>query len=278
MIIRRARAARNDETPHEQLAKLARVFSPWVCECAASNPSLPPEAMAWLSVDTDNWSINIRANLARNPSLPPEIRDKLLEDKSPIVRYAARDFLLTQQAYLRREQAWSALAPTNNLALLLATRGDAGSSPYDRWLQVSSHPSSVVRALLLLNENTPSTVVAYRAKYDTSEVVRLAASAILSKTPLNQLIQSGEVSGKDQAELMFIATFDAYYHLTEAERASNQLVSTSPEALKSLRENKAHLESVLAALAKTLNRLDVPTPRRSLRQVAVGQNRSEVRA
>lgn len=276
MIIRRARAARNDETPHEQLAQLARSVSPWVRQCAARNPSLPPEAMAWLSVDTDDWGI--RADLARNPSVPPEIRDTLLEDECPVVRIAARDFLLTQQAYLRRAQAWSALAPTNNLALLLATRGDADSSPYDRWFQVSSNPSPVVRALLLLNENTPSTVIAYRAKYDKSEVVRLIASAVLSKTSLDQLIDSGDVSGKDRVELMFIATFDAYYHLTEAERASNQLVSTSPEALKSLRANKAHLESALAALAKTLNRLDVPTPRRSLRQIAVGQNRSGVRA
>jgi hypothetical protein len=149
------------------------------------------------------------------------------------------------------------LALTNTLSLLLATRADTDFSPREMLVRAASSPSPVVRALLLLNESTPEAVIIYHAKYDTSDIVKIVASAIISKTPWNELINSDGLSSVDRAELMFIATFDGYHHLTEAEQGSNELPSVSQEQIRSIQDSKKELKSALVELANTLDRQGV---------------------
>jgi hypothetical protein len=122
----------------------------------------------------------------------------------------------------------------------------------------------------LLNDSIPDVVVAYHAKYDTSEIVKIMATAILDKTPLGQVIDAPGISSRDRIELMFVVAIDGYHHLDEisenSSKACVELMSARDndlgigeqavrlkEATIEIEERKEHLEHVIIELAQILN-------------------------
>ncbi len=157
-----------------------------------------------------------------------------------------------------------------SLRELVALRQDGGVAPHQILSQAASNPSPIARSLLLLNDTTPDVVVAYHAKYDTSEIVKILAAAIIDKTPLGQVIDIPGISNRDRVELMFVLAIDGYHHLNEISDNSNKAytelmaaqdndleigkqVTQMKGATVAIDERKERLEHVIIELAQILN-------------------------
>jgi hypothetical protein len=67
---------------------------------AAEDPRTATDVLAWLTLDD---AAPIRAAAAQNPGCPPAIRQKLLEDKAAVVRYAAQVGMLDHMSRIANE-------------------------------------------------------------------------------------------------------------------------------------------------------------------------------
>jgi len=141
------------------------------------------------------------------------------------------------------------LKGSGSLHQLIVLRQDGGDTPRQRLRQAASNPSPIARALLLLNDDMADPVVAYHAKYDTSEIVKIMAAAILAKTPLGQVIDTSGISDRDRIELMFIVAIDGYHHLNEicanSSKACMELVSAQNSYLEIGEQTSQLKESII---------------------------------
>lgn len=146
--VRRAQARRPNLS--EGLAeRLALDVDPWVRRWLARNPSVPRRVIASLSADRDE---GVRRAAGRNPKCPPDRLAVLARDDDAWVRAAVASREDLSREALQALESDSSIDVLSSVARNPATRLEA-------LLCLSEHTDAGVRRAVILNGNSPSSVL-----------------------------------------------------------------------------------------------------------------------